>query len=199
MGHLSIDLSPHMHFPLILLYQTPCSCRFERRYDNYHNEAYLAIMLDIAECNRRTSRRPVPWPWSLRFEQNNGTELSWELIMTCYDMFDLIGLHAQMCTQTHPNAWITTRKISNTSQWWLKSALLSRSPESWPADGLTKLNIGSLQRSWIEVVGVVLGEIVATDRVHSLLKWLQYTISDKFLFLERIHTVQNTVCIPWTA
>lgn len=110
MGHLSIDLSPHMHFPLILPYQTPCSCRFERRYDNYHNEAYLAIMLDIPDCNRRTSRRPVPWPWSLRFEQNKGTKLSWELIMTWSDMFDLIGLHAQMCTQTHPNAWITTRR-----------------------------------------------------------------------------------------
>lgn len=98
MGHLSIDLSPHMHFPLILPYQTPCSCRFERRYDNYHNEAYLAIMLDIPECNRRTSRRPVPWPWSLRFEQNKGTELSWELIMTCSDMFN-----RPACTDVHTN------------------------------------------------------------------------------------------------
>ena len=63
MAHLSIDLylhTYHMRFPLILPYQTPCSCRFERRYDNYHNEAYLAIMLDIPECNRRTSRGPVP-------------------------------------------------------------------------------------------------------------------------------------------
>lgn len=78
-------------FPLIP-YQTPSSCRFERRYDNYQNEAYLAIVLDVPGCNRRTSRRPVPWPWELRLERSKDTELSWEMVMTWSDIFDSTGL-----------------------------------------------------------------------------------------------------------
>lgn len=111
-----IFLPIRSRFPLMLPYQTPCICWFERWYDNYPNEAYLTIVLDIPECNRRASERPVPRPWWLRLGRAKSERLSRELITTCSDIFDLIGLHVQMCTQTHLKAWITKRKSRDTSQ-----------------------------------------------------------------------------------
>lgn len=102
MGHLSIDRSPHMHFPLMLHYQSSIYLLVERWYDNYHDEAYLAAISDVPVCNTRSTRRPVLWPWWLPTpEQGEDEKLSWELVMTRPDIFDLIDLRAHTQTGAH--------------------------------------------------------------------------------------------------
>lgn len=165
-----------MRFPLILPYQTPCICRFERWYDNYHNEAYLTIMPDILEGKRRTSRRPVPWPWWPRLERTKGEGSSRELIMTSSYVFDLMGLLAQMCTQTHTSMVYKqeerrqkrTGEVTNNMKAW-KSQYWWSSQESFSID--------------------LLGEIEESDGRDS-----QYSISDKkLLSLEWVQNDQKTL------
>lgn len=114
MGHLSIDCSPHIHFPLMLyVIRAPCICWFERWYYNYHDEAYLAAVSDVPACNTRSTRRPVLWPWwLLTREQSKDEKLSWELVMTRPDIFDLIDLRAHIVAHTnaHTKTWRTKRQ-----------------------------------------------------------------------------------------
>ncbi len=104
MGHLSIDCSLHVHFPLMLHYQSSIYLLVERWYDNYHDEAELAAMSDALLCNMRGTPRSVLWPWWLSTpEMREDEKLSWELVMTRSDMFDLIDLQAHKHTHTHPH------------------------------------------------------------------------------------------------
>lgn len=101
MGHLSIDRSPHMHFPLMVHYQSSIYLLVERWYDNYQEEAYLTTMSARLACNMRSTRRPVLWPWwLLTMEWGEFEKLSWELIMTWPDIFDLIELGTRTHTHT---------------------------------------------------------------------------------------------------
>lgn len=160
-----------MRFPLILPYQTPCICRFERWYDNYHNEAYLTIMPDILEGNRRTSRRPVPWPWWPRLERTKGEGLSRELIMTSSDVFDLMGLLTQMSTKTHTRMYYKQEENRRGDQ----------QPESLKI-AILMVFTGAF---WIDL----LGEIEENDGRDP-----QYSISDKkLLSLEWVQNNQKTL------
>ena len=74
---------------------------------------YLTAVSDVLGCNRRSARRPVLWPWWLLTPaQGEDEKLSWELVTTRSDVFDLIDLHthththAHRCTQT----WRTERE-----------------------------------------------------------------------------------------
>lgn len=79
-GHLSIDRSSHMRFPLTLHYQSSIYLLVERWSDNYHTDANLTPMLDKLACNTRRTWRPALWPlWLLTPVQEKSV---WETVMT---------------------------------------------------------------------------------------------------------------------
>lgn len=121
MGHLSIDRRPHMHFPLMLhywssIYLIPYICCLK-------GDMIITTMRPISPpcqplfvCNMSSTWRPVLWPWWFPTPGRTEDEkLSWELVMTRPDTFDLIDLwthtHTQWLPHTHvQKCWGTKRE-----------------------------------------------------------------------------------------